>query len=329
MNRTFILLLCITCQLSMYSTLHPVEKTATTKSMPSNFTENLDWIGAIWSYTNYDFESYTFSRYTVLDNPEIIEGKIYYPLVLFNESIYEEGKELGKWRIRQEGKRVYVLKEDYSFERSNIPQLKEFDNDYLLYDFGLNLGDEYAELKGQSERVVVAYDSIYKSANGQIFEWHLLGGVEHGFLWGDDWGWLDGIGGMEDLLTPFNSGSVNCVCGSILNYYRSADGTVEYINPSDDIYTGYKSDDEVVSSNQLIKIKSNKAVNLQINGSTLLCTSSTAVKLEVYTMDAIKVGESTFANGEAIVKVNKTPATYLYIVTYPDGRRESGKVMVK
>ena len=64
-------------------------------------------------------------------------------------------------------------------------------------------------------------------------------------------------------------------------------------------------------------------------GQTLLCTSPTAVKLEVYTMDAIKVGEAGFANGEALVKVGKAPATYLYIVTYPDGRRESGKVVVK
>ena len=66
--------------------------------------------------------------------------------------------------------------------------------------------------------------------------------------------------------------------------------------------------------------------HIQVNGSSLLCTSPTATKLEVYTMDAIKVGESAFANGEAIVKVNKTPAIYLYIVTYPDGHRESGKV---
>jgi hypothetical protein len=46
-------------------------------------------------------------------------------------------------------------------------------------------------------------------------------------------------------------------------------------------------------------------------------------------MDAIKVGEADFANGEALVKVGKAPATYLYIVTYPDGQRESGKVVVK
>ena len=72
-----------------------------------------------------------------------------------------------------------------------------------------------------------------------------------------------------------------------------------------------------------------RGVNMSVNGSSLLCTSPTAVKLEVYTMDAIKVGEAAFANGEASVKVDKVPATYLYIVTNPDGRRESGKVAVK
>ncbi|MBR3897578.1 MAG: hypothetical protein IKJ42_11335, partial [Bacteroidaceae bacterium] len=68
---------------------------------------------------------------------------------------------------------------------------------------------------------------------------------------------------------------------------------------------------------------------IQVNGSTISCTSPTATKLEIYTMDAVKVGEATFASGEATVKVGKTPATYLYIVTYPNGRRESGKVAVK
>ena len=72
-----------------------------------------------------------------------------------------------------------------------------------------------------------------------------------------------------------------------------------------------------------------RGVNMSVNGATFLCTSPTAVKLEIYTMDAVKVGEAAFANDEASVKVKKTPATYLYIVTYPNGRRESGKVMMK
>ncbi len=72
-----------------------------------------------------------------------------------------------------------------------------------------------------------------------------------------------------------------------------------------------------------------KTGNISVTGSAILCTSPDAVKLEVYTMDAVKVGETLFANGSATVKVSKAPTMYLYIVTYRDGRRKSGKVMVK
>ena len=66
---------------------------------------------------------------------------------------------------------------------------------------------------------------------------------------------------------------------------------------------------------------------INILGSIIHCTAPDAVSLEVYTMDAVKVGEARFVNGEATVKVGSMPALYLYVVTYPDGRRESGKVV--
>ena len=66
-----------------------------------------------------------------------------------------------------------------------------------------------------------------------------------------------------------------------------------------------------------------------ITASTIHCTAPDALKLEVYTMDAVKVGEARFVGGEASVRIDKNPALYLYIVTYPDGRRESGKVALQ
>jgi hypothetical protein len=98
------------------------------------------------------------------------------------------------------------------------------------------------------------------------------------------------------------------------------------------MYSEYSGKEQILISSpstigRIVKVE-NKA-NFFVNGSTILCNSSNATKLEVYTMDAVKVGEASFINGEAMVKVNKTPAIYLYIVTYPDGRRESGKVGVK
>ena len=68
---------------------------------------------------------------------------------------------------------------------------------------------------------------------------------------------------------------------------------------------------------------------IKILGSTLHCTAPDALKLEVYTMDAVKVGEAHFVGGKASVKVANTSTVYLYIVTYPDGRRESGKIALQ
>ncbi len=84
---------------------------------------------------------------------------------------------------------------------------------------------------------------------------------------------------------------------------------------------------EVKGANQMEPTISDS--HLKNMGSTLVCNSPNATTLEIYTMDAVKVSEARFTNGEATVTVGKTPATYLYIVTYPDGRRESGKVMMK
>ena len=83
-----------------------------------------------------------------------------------------------------------------------------------------------------------------------------------------------------------------------------------------------------VSVNIIETDSGNPSMRIAISNSTFHCTAPNAAKLEVYTMDAVKVGEARFVNGEATVKVGSTPALYLYIVTYPDGHRESGKVVV-
>ena len=86
-------------------------------------------------------------------------------------------------------------------------------------------------------------------------------------------------------------------------------------------------DFSVKDANQ-ITFQTSTCIKVRTTAFTLLCTAPNAVKLEVYTMDAIKVGEARFVDGEATVKVGQVPAMYLYVVTYPDGRRESGKAMI-
>ena len=109
---------------------------------------------------------------------------------------------------------------------------------------------------------------------------------------------------------------------------KAGDYTIKYA-PFYSEYTG----EELILTAPPSAIESTPSVErtgyISVNGSTITCTSPTATKLEIYTMDAVKVGEAAFASGEATVKVSKIPATYLYIVTYPNGKRESGKVTVK
>ncbi|MBQ8607626.1 MAG: leucine-rich repeat protein [Bacteroidaceae bacterium] len=109
-----------------------------------------------------------------------------------------------------------------------------------------------------------------------------------------------------------------------INLYRSTEGWSDFFS--------IESIDNLKEwvPHQVIAHEKTSSISHKIHtlASSLTCTSSDAVKIEVYSLDALKVGESHFANGQATIKVSHTPATYLYIVTYPDGKRESGKVRI-
>ena len=100
-----------------------------------------------------------------------------------------------------------------------------------------------------------------------------------------------------------------------------------YVHNLEDVESGIENW-KAYLPNMANEYKQNKTTCIKFLETSLLCTAPNAVKLEVYTMDAIKVGEARFVDGEATVKVGQAPAMYLYVVTYPDGRRESGKAMI-
>ncbi|MBR3897536.1 MAG: hypothetical protein IKJ42_11125 [Bacteroidaceae bacterium] len=294
------------------------------------------WVGAVWSYYSYQDEDYSYFRYTVLDRPEEIDGKTYYPLVKYTTCEYIEGNEEAVYRIRQEGKKVLVRKEDYKNIGIAHPfyddvVLKEIGNDYILYDFSLNMGEEYCTIYNLPV-TVIGIDST-QTVNKQF-----LKQIDIESCQGWDT-WIEGIGSTYDLLEPYTPAEVDCPCRRTLNYFCSADSSVIWKNPRTNVYTGphdklyndydhFKEDDCALNPSKIGEVTDVSPFIIQVNGSTITCTAPTATKLEIYTMDAVKVGEAAFASGEATVKVGKTPATYLYIVTYPDGRRESGKVGV-
>ena len=198
----------------------------------------------------------------------------------------------------------------------------------LCYDFTLQEGDEVKLLASYDIEdptrfsfPILRYDTCFVSKVDSVE----IDGMKRKrlTLTGDrDDVWVEGIGSLNRVFpidgfdisqsVVYNPSRITCLSNNEESLYLHPD-FIDCTTPRVDN----------------IPFLSKEYTRIQINGSTLLCTSSTAVKLEVYTMEAIKVGEANFASGKASVKVKKTPATYLYIVTYPDEWRESGKVMMK
>ena len=285
---------------------------------------NPKWVGSIWSYYEYNGEEYSFFRYTVLDRPETIDGLTYYPLVKYATCEYEEGKEDAIFRIRQEGEKIFIRKDDFKkvLDFCIPATLKDIGNDYILYDFSLNKGDEYCTLSDVISINVRGTDEIQVDENKYIKRLKFVGPYSGEI-------WIAGIGSTYDLLEPFTYVKIG-KRGRTLNYFCSADSSVIYRMPKNNsAYENFKEDDCSLNPSKIKEVMDCSPIYIKAYNSKIHCTAPDAVKMEVYTMDAVKVGEARFTHGQAEVKVNNTPATYLYIVTYPDGRRESGKVIVK
>ena len=197
----------------------------------------------------------------------------------------------------------------------------------LCYDFTLQKGESASILSAYwlrdpltpappvreyNKGVVSVVDSV---EYGGIMRKRIVLTGEHNDVWVEGIGSLTRMLPIDDYNMPtgivFNSSRITCLC---------QDEEILYLHP-DFIDCTTRRTDKVTSLNK-------ECSNIQTIGASLLCTAPDAVKLEVYTMDATKVGEARFVDGEATVKVGEAPAMYLYIVTYPDGRRESGKARV-
>ena len=204
------------------------------------------WIGAVWSYVEWEpSHNYTdgheekdsiinYIRYTVLDEPEEINGKIYYPLVKYVNTEYSPEVVEATYRIRQEGQRIYMLKKDFKPKHGET-RFFTFGKDYLLYDFGLEVGEKYCKVNnadGGNSTVRIEDISTVTTMDGFTFRSFIIS-PDHSI--GDE-KIIDGIGSVYDLLNPCILGrDFNIIVsrnhGYTLNYFRSADGSIVYKNP--------------------------------------------------------------------------------------------------
>ncbi|MBQ8593694.1 MAG: hypothetical protein IJ467_05300 [Bacteroidaceae bacterium] len=213
-------------------------------------------------------------------------------------------------------KKLHILsqsedgKESYTIECCRQDGEKFYRGEKLLFDFGLQQGDLFQASENVVYTVTQVGDTILS----------------------------DGVSRRCLTINPFNNGVVD---ESISDLWIEGVGSLEmgiYGNIFDTSGLYRKLLSCTYNNTVIYKESSNKIetsgttmakCRILALGSSLTFTSPTATRVELYTPDAVKVGEATFAGGEAVLEAPHTPAAYLYIVTYPDGHRESGKVMVK
>ncbi len=240
--------------------------------------------------------SYVYDVKQWIEGDTVVDGmqcKKLYTLTTTEDERIAQKEVLEVGYCRQEGDRFYM-------------------NGVLMYDFGMKEGDVFSF--GEEDYAIVTHvgdttltDGITRKCltmKNYYTEWDIIG------MTSDKW--IEGIGSLR--------------LGIYSNLFMAGGYKTTLLSCTHNNAVVYD-----INGSTQIKTTNYSPLKLHIGypDNTLTCTAPNAVKLEVYTTEAMKVGETEFTNGTATVKVGKVPAAYLYIVTYPDGRRESGKVMVK
>ena len=243
--------------------------------------------------------SYVYDVKQWIDGDTLVDGKLCKKLYTLTTTEDE--------RISQKEK----LEVGYCWQDGD----KFYKNGVLMFDFGLKEGEIFSFWEEEETYAIVTHvgDTILTDGVSRKYltlrhyhpEWDIIAQASDK--------WIEGIGslntGVYDNLFMgvggFNTTLLSCTLNENVLYEKEGSNQVK------------------------VAEKSNGRCHFHLTNSSITCTSPSAIQLEIYTPDAVKVGQSSFHNGEAVVKVDRVPATYLYIVTYPDGRRESGKVMVK
>lgn len=213
-------------------------------------------------------------------------------------------KKLHILSLREDGEETYTV--EYCRQEGK----KFYRNESLMFDFGLQEGDLFSIEDVRNYTVTHVGDTIL--ADGVTRRCLTINPVTLGnsVIKGTKDFWVEGIGSLrmgiydnDFYVAGMAKELMQCTYNNVIVYEKER---------SDAIESEYTETDNL---------------RIRIDGCVLACTSPTATLLEIYTLDAVKVGQSSFHNGEASVTVDEVPATYLYIVTYPDGRRENGKLL--
>ncbi len=174
--------------------------------------------GSIWSYFSYNLTieyPIDFTRY-IVDGEETIDNKVYKKIYRFKGCSYLPENSVYAGCFREENNKIYVPKKQFS----HIDWLPRVNDEIILYDFSLNVGDSFQGANDATYNVS-AIKTI--NINGEQRKIITLNGDSSDT-------WIEGIGSIsQDILSPL--APIKNGYGYTLNVFNNPNGQTIYRAP--------------------------------------------------------------------------------------------------
>ena len=252
-----------------------------------------------WDYGLDEYNLYHFSRYALTDEDTIIENEIYKKLYQFTDIEFNLNTSEYNGGIRENSQKQVFYRGDYSY-----------DNEILLYDFSLSVGDTFrmAVPLDTATFEIASIDTInYNGVPRKKFTIKLLpypiGGIIAGV-------WIEGIGNYEGILNfPRNYSADNW---SVTRCYIHNGDLLysNYTHGANDCITPLMGIESIVGDNSitLYPNPTNSEVNISseniINSIEIFNSLGQRVYYSVVNSMEKVIDISSFVNGVYILGVN-------------------------
>jgi hypothetical protein len=280
--------------------------------------------GVVWSYLQYEWEEFSFFRYT-LDGDTTINDKLYQKMYRFTSCEYSRQGSDYIGAVREDSCKVYC-----QVSYGQIGWLPNENGEEVAYDFNLQVGDS-VERGDYTAAYVTKVDTIMIENmhrkrlffdvkkpdtlfNESDYEYDV---------------WIEGIGSTNRTFFESLFAVPTCPCGNDLNVFNNSEGITVYTNTG--YHKDHMTDDCFYNPVGLQTTVSNRDVRFYTQcGMMRFDLPPTAYKLSLYTMDGLLL-ESYMTKG---YRTLTTPpfAAGLYVFTVTDANHQAiakGKVRVE
>jgi hypothetical protein len=103
-------------------------------------TENAVWSEEYWFSSENKYSIHSYERFAINGEDTLINNKVYKKLYLFYDTIFNSNTAIYLGGIREENKKIYYLG-DTVHQGKPLTDYYGFNQEILLYDFSLNIGD--------------------------------------------------------------------------------------------------------------------------------------------------------------------------------------------